>query len=406
MPLDSLFSWCILFKYGILCDPVKLIVQVKLQSSPEQANVLLRTLEMANAACNRLSELAWIAREFGQYSLHKLFYRQLRKEFPLSAQVVIRLNAKVADSYKLDQERQRKFRKHGSISYDERILSWKMDKSLVNIWTVEGRQKIPFVCGERQRELLRCQRGETDLVYRDGLWFLFTTVEVADQQEREALDWIGVDLGIVMIAETSDGTRFAGSHINSRRARNARLRRKLQKKGTRSAKRLLARRRKKERRFATDINHQISKKIVDVAQRTGRGIVLEDLKYIRTRIRAKKKQRRSLHSWAFGQLQSFVVYKGKRAGVPVKLVDPRNTSRTCPKCGCVDKRNRLKQAVFRCVSCGHLANADSNAAENIRRAVVNQPNVAGVDVSGVHIKSVLGSEAEPSYKLPALPGSS
>src|SRR5208282_1325448 len=76
----------------------------------------------------------------------------------------------------------------------------------------------------------------------------------------------------------------------SRRARNARLRRKLQKKGTKSAKRLMRRRRRKERRFAADVNHQISKKIVAAAQRTESGIALEDLKGIR-RVRANKKQR-------------------------------------------------------------------------------------------------------------------
>ena len=59
---------------------------------------------MANAACDRLSELAWEAQEFGQYSMHKAFYRTIRDEFPLSAQVVVRLNSKVADAYKIDQK--------------------------------------------------------------------------------------------------------------------------------------------------------------------------------------------------------------------------------------------------------------------------------------------------------------
>ena len=229
---------------------------------------------MANAACDRLSELAWEAQEFGQYSMHKAFYRTIRDEFPLSAQVVVRLNSKVADAYKIDQKSQREFRKHGSICYDPRILSWKMDQSFASIWTLDGRQKIPFVCGDHHREMLAFQRGETDLVYRDKEWFLFTTVEVPDQKEREAIEWIGVDMGLVSIAETSDGKRFAGSTVNSRRARNARLRRKLQKKGTKSAKRLMRRRRRKEQRFARDVNHQISKKIVGAAQRTESGIAL------------------------------------------------------------------------------------------------------------------------------------
>jgi putative transposase len=223
---------------------------------------------MANAACDRLSELAWEAQEFGQYSMHKAFYRTIRDEFPLSAQVVVRLNSKVADAYKIDQKSQREFRKHGSICYDPRILSWKMDQGFASIWTLDGRQKIPFVCGDHHRELLAFQRGETDLVYRDKEWFLFTTVEVPDQKEREAIEWIGVDMGLVSIAETSDGKRFAGSTVNGRRARNARLRRKLQKKGTKSAKRLMRRRRRKEQRFTRDVNHQISSRPPIFARRT------------------------------------------------------------------------------------------------------------------------------------------
>ena len=162
----------------------KLTAQVKLQPTPEQSDALLRTLETANSACNRLSGLAWEAQEFGQYTLHERFYRQIRDEFPLSAQVVVRLNAKVADAYKLDRKVCREFGKHGSISYDLRILSWNMDKSFASIWTLAGRQKVPFVCGDHHRELLAFQRGETDLVYRDKEWFLFTTVDVPDQEEK------------------------------------------------------------------------------------------------------------------------------------------------------------------------------------------------------------------------------
>jgi putative transposase len=380
---------------------VKLTVQAKLQPNPEQSGALLRTLETVNEGCNWLSEKAWEAKEFRQFPLHRLCYKDLRAQFSLSAQVVIRLIAKVADAYKLDHDRKRSFRPHGSISYDDRVLSWNMAESRVSIWSRDGRLVIPFVCGERQRELLAFQRGETDLVYRDGFWFLFTTVDIPDVKEYEALDWIGVDLGIVNIATTSDGTKFAGATINSRRARNARLRQKLQKKGTRSAKRLLRKRRRKERRFATDVNHCISKQLVDVAKRTERGLVFEDLKHIRTRTRANKTQRRRLHSWAFGQLQTFSAYKSKRDGVPVRFVDPRNTSRTCPVCGCVDKRNRKTRDMFRCVGCGHTDCADANASRNIsRRVEVNRPNVAGVEVLSHN-----GDRMEPSYKLPALAGS-
>ena len=363
---------------------MKLSVQVKLQPDSGQSGSLLRTIETVNQACNWLSERAWYTKEFRQFPLHRAFYKSLRADFLLTAQMVVRLIAKVADAYKPDEKRERAFRKHGSIAYDGRILSWNMAGSRISIWSVDGRLTIPFVCGERQRQLLAFQRGESDLVYCEGNWFLFTTVDIPDLKEREAIDWLGVDLGIVAIAQTSDGVRHAGGHLNGLRVRHRRLRKKLQAKGTRAAKRLLRKRRVREKRFASAVNHKISKEIVTVAERTGRGIALENLKAIRGRARANKAQRSRLHSWAFGQLQSFVIYKARRAGVPVRFVDARNTSRTCAACGHVDKRNRKSQSGFCCTSCGHRANADANASENIRRAAVNRPHLTGVDALGVH----------------------
>jgi len=141
----------------------------------------------------------------------------------------------------------------------------------------------------------------------------------------------------------------------------------------------LKKRRRKESRFARDVNHRISKKLVAKAKDTGCGIALEDLKGIRKRITVRRPQRRIQHSWAFSQLRLFVEYKAKLAGVRVVLVDPRNTSQTCPVCGCVDKANRPSQSLFSCVSCAFSGHADRIAAENIRRAAVNRPYVAAAD---------------------------
>ncbi|MCJ0907488.1 IS200/IS605 family accessory protein TnpB-related protein [Rhodococcus sp. ARC_M6] len=130
------------------------------------------------------------------------------------------------------------------------------------------------------------------------------------------------------------------------------MRTALQKVGTKSAKRKLKTRRRKEQRFATDINHQLSKNIVAGAQRTDRGIAIEDLSGIRDRVRLAKKQRAQVHSWAYAQLRNFVDCKAEAVGVPVQVVNPRNTSRTCSQCGFCDARNRRSQSVFVCGECG------------------------------------------------------
>jgi putative transposase len=358
---------------------VKLIVQLKLLPSPKDAHALLVTLERANAAANTISQTAWETHTFGQYALQKAVYYEIKTRFDLTAQLVVRVIAKVADAYKLDRERPRVFRQHGSIAYDDRILRYGTDR--VSIWTVEGRKQVPFVCDERARRLLEHRQGESDLVWRDGTFYLFATVNYEEPPEGEVEEVLGIDLGIVNLAVDSDGTRHSSAHVNSLRARHRRLRRRLQTKRTWSKLRLLKKRRRKERRFATWVNHNLSQRIVAEARRTKRAIALEDLHGIRSRVRARKPQRATLSSWSFYQLRAFLEYKAKLAGVRVILVDPRNTSRTCPACGHCAKENRPDQATFLCQSCGLAGLADYIAALNIRVrgwAVVSRPHADAV----------------------------
>ena len=97
----------------------------------------------------------------------------------------------------------------------------------------------------------------------------------------------------------------------------------------------------RQRRYQKHTNHVISKALVLDAERTSRGIALEQLKGIRQRVTARGgNQRARLGNWGFADLGAFVAYKAKRLGVQVVFVDPRNTSRECLECGCVDKKNR------------------------------------------------------------------
>jgi len=247
----------------------------------------------------------------------------------------------------------------------------------VSIWTVSGRLRIPFVCGKQQFELLQSRQGESDFGFSKGIFYLSATCEVDESKPVDVDDTLGVDLGITNIAVDSDGQVYSACHINNVRNRQRHFRAKLQAKGTRSAKRKLKRLSGKEHRFAKDTNHCISKKLVAKAKDTNRAIVLEDLEGISSRVTVRRAQRATLHNWSFYQLRSFVTYKAKRVGIPVLLVDPRNTSRTCPVCGHVDKANRLSQSNFSCVVCGFAGLADHIAAVNIgRRAAVNPPIVA------------------------------
>jgi len=296
--------------------------------------------------------------------------------------VTVRCLAKVAAAYQLDQDRQRVFRPLGSIAYDDRILKWKFNRQAVSIWSLDGRLSIPFAAGPRELELLRTQQGESDLVYQRGNLYLCATCEVAEPEPIKVAGVLGVDLGVTNIAVDSDGEFHSASHIKSVRHRHQRLRTKLQKKGTNSAKRRLKQLSGKESRFANDVNHCLSKQLVNKAQRTRCAIALEDLKGIRGRVRARRCQRYQLHSWSFQDLRQKISYKAQLAGLPLILVDPHNTSRTCPACGHVDQANRKSQDSFICTSCGCVGRADYFAAVEIsRRAIVSSPNVGAASAA-------------------------
>jgi IS605 OrfB family transposase len=343
-----------------------LTMQLKLLPTSEQAGAMLRTMERFNAACGALAAVAFSNRCANKVELQKLAYYDIRRDFGLGAQMTVRAIAKVVEVYKRDKDIQPTFRPHGAIVYDQRILSWK-GSDRVSIQTNDGRQVMPWVCGAYQHAQLDRVRGQADLIYRDGMFFLYVTIDVGDVPQGDPTEYLGVDLGLRNIAADSDGDTFCGAHNANLRRRHARLRRKLQKKGTKSAKRLLRRRRLKETRFASNVNHRISKAIVRKAKDTGRGIGMEDLKHIRERTTVRRSQRRAHHSWAFAQLRSFVAYKAALHGVPLVCVDPKYTSQACPECGCIDRRNRPNRDRFACISCGHSAAADTTAARNIAR---------------------------------------
>jgi len=358
---------------------MKLIAPIKLLPTPEQAQALRKTLEVANTACNYISDQAWESKTFRQFPLHKLTYYPVKEIFDLSAQMVVRAISKVADAYKLDRKAKRTFKPHGAIAFDNRILTYKLDRMELNIWTVAGRQKMSFACGKRQLELLKGQHGESDLCMVKGKFYLMVACDVETPKPIDVEGVLGIDLGIVNIASDSDGGGFSGAAIEDTRRKFEHRRRNLQRNGSKSARRKLKKISGRQARFQKITNHTISKAIVQIAYDTHRAIALEELGGIRERVTVRRKQRARHANWSFFQLRQYISYKAERMGVPVIFVDPRNTSRTCPECGCVDKANRKSQSIFLCVQCGFSAPADTNASRNIRtRAVVNLPLISAL----------------------------
>ena len=228
-------------------------------------------------------------------------------------------------------------------------------------------KNLPIIGDPKRLMLLHTRAiGETDLIYRDGKWFLHATIEAPEAPLTEPTNgFVGVDMGIVNIATTSTGKKASGTRLNRYRKRQSRLPKRLQAKKTSSARRLLKKRRRKEARFAADINHQISKRIVAEAERTGCGIAVEELTGIRDRVRLRKPQRATRTR---GRSPNSARFWPTRPNNPVwrssKSTPPTRHRRAAPAAG-VDKKNRRCQAVFDCGRCGFVGHADHNAAINI-----------------------------------------
>ncbi|MFJ9705902.1 RNA-guided endonuclease InsQ/TnpB family protein [Streptomyces sp. NPDC101234] len=368
---------------------MKLVMQVKLLPTPVQAAALEATLRACNEAATWVSGVAFEKDVKTNFALREHTYGEIKARWGLGAQAAQHVIKKTCDAYatlraslragnlgRPGSKRHRRvvekpvaFRPEGAQPYDDRMLSWQMDRRRISVWTTAGRMKdVAFTASPEQLATLALyRRGESDLVSRDGMWFLNATCEVPEAAlNTDTVDFLGIDLGIVNIATTSDGEIMAGRELNRIRTRERALRAKLQKRNTPSARRRLKKRRRKEARRAKDINHKIAKHVVAEAERTGRGIALEDLTGIRDRVRLRKPQRATHSSWAFAQLGQFIAYKARKAGVPVVYVDPAYTSRTCAECGHIDRANRVSQAWFACRSCGFVDHADRNGSRNIR----------------------------------------
>jgi predicted transposase len=266
---------------------MKLTLQIQLLPDAEQSRALRDTVERFNFAASWLAGKAFQLRSANKIKLQQLHYRELRDSFGLSAQMAVRCIAQVCEAYKRDKNKQPRFRKHASMPYDQRMMSFKgLDRvSLLTMYS--GRVVVPCVMGIYQLERFTGAAGQSDLVLRkDGRWFLLVTVDLPNGTKTPATDFIGVDLGIANIATTSDGEVFSGAEVERVRQRNHALRQTFQHKASkqsqagkrpRSIRRLLKRKSGQEARFRQHTNHCISKALVTSATGTQRGIALEDL---------------------------------------------------------------------------------------------------------------------------------
>ncbi len=376
-------------------------IVVQLNPTPEHVSILKRTLEEHTACFNEVVRLGFTEKCSNGVELHKQTYYSLRAQYPdLPAQLVCAARVKATEAVKSALTWQKKHeqaypkkvekaRKQGKkpprfkpvrcphsqrapIRYDARSSWVKWQSMTCSLATVSGRLEIDFTVPKHALTYIGGTVCSADLCFHHGRYFLHIVVTIPAPVVEPSNEVIGIDLGLNRPAVTSNRHFLGDKRWKEQERRMLRIRRKLQAKGTKSATRHLKKLSGKLFRQRKDHDHVLSKRIVQHAH-PGATIVLENLTNIRetsTIGRGKNgknvESKRRIHSWSFAQLHSFLAYKAEARGMTVVKIDPRHTSQTCSKCGYQARNNRRSQSLFLCRACGYCANADWNAAKNIR----------------------------------------
>jgi putative transposase len=244
--------------------------------------------------------------------------------------------------------------------------------------TLEKRIGVPIAVEPYQEKYLNkllekeAKQGTAFLIKRGKDWYIHLSLTLT-VEETSGEKIMGIDLGLVDLAVASVSGQtlfFSGGYAAYIRRRYARIRKSMQKQ---RAHRAIKRLGDKEHRWITDQNHKIARQLVDFGKANGVSLIrMEDLAGIRWTKKQNKKQRkdhgRSLHSWAFYQLQQFIEYKARLAGIKVQFVNREITSLTCSSCGAI-LENRPKGRRFSCPCCRRVKHIDANAADNIAQAI-------------------------------------
>lgn len=259
------------------------------------------------------------------------------------------------------------------------VTDKKDGKPCVSVNTLGRRVKVPYVIPAYFRKYFEDPEwlfGTAKLVSLNGIWYLHipmtkTIPDTFDASKPKHV--VGIDRGLRFMITTYDergDVQFvSGKEIMKRRDKFNAVRAELQSKGTKSAKRVLKRLSGRENRWMTDVNHCLSKTLVD-KYGTDTLFVLEDLTDVsfseENLSKRNAKGRNEKRSWTFYQLEQFLTYKARAAGSEVLEADADYTSQRCPKCGRILKANRHHDThEYVCDCCGYRSNDDRVGAMNI-----------------------------------------
>lgn len=349
--------------------------KIQIYVSDNQAESLRKTTNAYRKACNWLSKYIFETKKLNQAKLNDLYYSNLRNQFGLKSQMAQSVMKTAIARYKSAKSNGHEWSLI-EFKLPEYDLVWNRDYSLTqnqfSLNTLDGRLKLNYERKAMKKYFNGAWKfGTAKLVHKNKKWFLHIPVT----KEYQKLDFanvnniVGVDLGINFLSTTYDSrgktSFYNGNTVKHKRSKFKATRKQLQMRQTPSARKKLKQIGSRENRYVTDINHQVTKALVDKYPR-GTMFVLEDLTGIRSATeKVRVKNRYVSVSWAFYQFRQMLEYKAEINGQKVIIVDPTYTSQTCPKCGHVEKANRNKKLHTK--NCQYQSNDDRIGAMNLHR---------------------------------------
>lgn len=339
--------------------------------------------------------------------LHRLTYKDLRANSTLTSQLLCNAIREVASKYATARSNKQELAapitfKQQAIAL-QRVYDFAYLKNGLSISTINGRIKgIQINCGEHANRYDDWERGGAVLQIIGNNVYLLQSIHTT-APELVGGEVAGLDKGINCLAVVTNGTKqmfFKGGKVKQVKNKYRKSRASLQKKKaehkangkrTHSVTRVLKRLSGRENRFMRDVNHCVSKKVVQFAVNNNVATIAgEKLEGIRDSAKGKgKRVRKMINGWSFFQLQSFISYKAAANGIKVEELDPAYSSQGCSSCGYTAKTNRVKHS-FKCGECNYQLHSDLNASRNMRlRSIVTRQELCH---DGVQVNNPLSCE--------------
>ena len=363
------------------------VAKIQIKVNPSEYQNLCNTMKAYSAACNFVSDYVFDTHDLTRTSLNKALYSDLRAKYGMRSQMAQSTLITVIAKYKAILKTQKEWIKP-VFSKPQLDLVWNRDYSLVSndtlfsVNTLNGRIKCEFFKNGFEHYFTdNCKFGTAKLVFKHGKFFLHipVTYDIEELKTSDISNVVGIDRGIRFLATAYDSKGktdfYSGNTVKQKRGHYKAIRKELQQVKTPSSRRRLKAIGQRENRYVNDVNHCISKALVETNP-DGTLFVLEDLTGIRSATeKVKVKNRYVMVSWSYYDLEQKLTYKALKNHQAVIKVDPKYTSQTCPKCGHTEKANRNKHKhIFCCKNCGYTSNDDRIGAMNLHRMGIDYLN--------------------------------